>query len=75
MEVEISKEGLEEFVGLACRLSPENLSCDGEASRAWINQKLRAIRKEWKALEKEHGVSLTEGQVWDLDRKARGSNW
>jgi hypothetical protein len=64
--VNISAEGLEEFVGLASRLSPENLSCDGEASRSYINQKLREIRKEWKALEKKYGVRLTEDEVWAM---------
>jgi len=69
MKVDINREGLEEFVSLACQLSPENLTCDGEASEAFINQKLRAIRKEWKALEKKYRVRLTEDQVWDMKFK------
>ncbi len=60
------KEILNDFAGLACRLSPENLCCDGEISRAEVNRRLRQIQKEWKALEKELGRVVSEDQVWDF---------
>ena len=60
------KEILNDFAGLACRLSPENLCCDGEISRAEVNRRLRQIQKEWKALEKEIGHNVSEDQVWDF---------
>ena len=60
------KEILNDFAGLACRLSPENLCCDGEISRAEVNRRLRQIQKEWKALEKESGRVVSEDQVWDF---------
>lgn len=60
------KEILNDFAGLACRLSPENLCCDGEISRAEVNRRLRQIQKGWKALEKELGRVVSEDQVWDF---------
>ena len=60
------KEILNDFAGLACRLSPENLCCDGEISRAEVNRRFRQIQKEWKALEKELGREVSEDQVWDF---------
>ena len=69
MKAILEKEIMEKFVGLACRLSPENLSCDGEASRTYVNQKLKQIRKEWKALEKQLGKKMDEDDVWAWDRK------
>ena len=60
------KEILNDFAGLACRLSPENLCCDGEISRAEVNRRLRQIQKEWKALEKELGRTVSEDQAYDF---------
>jgi hypothetical protein len=39
------------FDQLRCELSPENLCCDGEASRSQIQAKLRDINACWKGLE------------------------
>jgi len=58
------KEIMEKFINLACDLSPENLSCDGEAPQSYIRQKLSRINKEWKALEKELGRKMGEDEVW-----------
>ena len=60
------KEILNDFAGLVCRLSPENLCCDGEISRAEVNRRFRQIQKEWKALEKEIGHKVSEDQVYDF---------
>ena len=51
------------FDSLICRLSPENLSCDGEISRTQINRRLADIRREWKVLEKQFGRKVTEAEV------------
>ena len=59
------KEIMEKFVDLACRLSPENLSCDGEAPRSYINRKLRQIKQEWRELEMKLGKSMSETEVWN----------
>jgi hypothetical protein len=41
-------------------LSPENLCCDGEASRAQINYKLRSIKACWVVLETLFGKKVAE---------------
>ena len=55
---------------LVGQLSPENLYCDGEISHSQAMTKLKQIRKEWKALEKELGRTITEDEVldWDIER-------
>lgn len=65
---------MERFVRLLGDLSPENLSCDGELSRAQINRKLLLIKKEWKELEKELGKKMTEDDVYCWDEVNRGLN-
>lgn len=52
------------FLNLACRLSPENLHCDGEISRAQAERKRKAIMKEWAALEKEAGRTVDQDEPW-----------
>jgi hypothetical protein len=53
---------MQQFFGLANRLSPENLSCDGEISKAQVQVRYRQIMREWAALERRVGqkVSLEE---------------
>lgn len=53
------------FSDLAGQLSPENLTCDGELTRAQISKRLKAIKSQWKALEKEAGETVDEGATWD----------
>jgi len=50
------------FADLACRLSPENLHCDGEITRAQAQRRYNQIMKEWKALEKKAGRRVTEDE-------------
>lgn len=50
---------------LCGELSPENLSCDGELSRTGINTKLRAIKGEWKEIEKKLGRKVSEYEAED----------
>lgn len=49
---------------IACALSPENLTCDGEASPRYVASRRRALKAEWKALEVEVGRRITEDEVW-----------
>jgi len=62
----MTDELFEQFMGLASRLSPENLHCDGEISRAQANRRYREIMKEWKALEVKLGYKTTEDEVWAI---------
>lgn len=52
------------FLRMACDLSPENLSCDGECSRAETMRRYKAIKAKWKAAEKEAGRTVSEDEVW-----------
>jgi len=52
------------FVSLACQLSPENLSCDGELSRSRVIARLRSLRAEWRRCERELGRRVTEDEAW-----------
>jgi len=65
----LDEEVFEAFVSLSCRLSPENLYMDGEASDAEVKHELRAINKEWKALEQKAGCTVTEKDIWQLENQ------
>ncbi len=52
------------FCDLSGRLSPENLTCDGELSRSQVNARRKAILKEWAAAEKQAGCKVTEDETW-----------
>ena len=54
-------------------LSPENLSCDGEASREHINSTARRLNKELSKLFKEIGREVSESETWNLPSVA--STW
>jgi hypothetical protein len=54
----------ESFLHLCCRLSPENITCDGECSHAEVKQRYAQIEREWRVLEKKAGFSVTENDVW-----------
>lgn len=50
------------FSDLSCRLSPENLHCDGEITRAQAQVRYNQIMREWKALEKKAGRKVSENE-------------
>lgn len=53
-----------EFSNLACRLSPENLHCDGEVSLAEAKRRRAQIMREWRALEANVGRKVTEDETY-----------
>lgn len=62
---------LEGFAGLLNRLSPENLHCDGEITRAQAARRRVVIMREWAALERKAGHEVSEDEVWkNLARRA-----
>jgi hypothetical protein len=69
----LSKEHFEAFERLYLRLEPENLTCDGEASRTEVMHRERQIKREWKALEAQVGHKVPYDQIeqliWDHWRK------
>ena len=64
-------EIMEKFLDLACALSPENISCDGELSRTAISARYNSYMKQWASLEKILGKSVSEDDVWSWDAQKR----
>ena len=62
MNEEIKKK----FSSLACQLSPENLTCDGELSNAQVNKRYKNLKLQWMALEKEVGREVSEEETWNF---------
>ena len=60
---ETEDELMNALCNLTSELSPENLTCDGELSRTRINEKLRAIKGEWKEIEKKLRRKVSEYAV------------
>lgn len=52
------------FLRLASELSPENLCCDGELRGRALQAKANRLHAEWRALEREAGRSVDEGETW-----------
>jgi hypothetical protein len=52
-----------QFESLANRLSPENLACDGEISRAQTHARYRQIMREWAVLERKVGRKVTQDEI------------
>ena len=67
----IQPKELEEFSELLCRLSPENLHCDGEISVSEANRKYKKLMNQWRNLEKKLGREYSEGEIYDLLRERR----
>jgi hypothetical protein len=61
----MSDEIKRQFSNLALSMEPENLYCDGEISAAQAKKKLSRIRREWKALERKAGRSVSLDEAWD----------
>lgn len=53
-----------QFTDLACSLSPENLTCDGELSQSQVKDRQKALMVKWWALEDKIGMKVTEDMVW-----------
>ena len=53
-----------QFEDLVCRLSPENLSCDGEITRSEANAKFVRLTAKWEKLERQIGFKVAETDVW-----------
>jgi len=62
----LTPEFLTAFGRLRNRLSPENLTCDGELSRSQVLKRKTAILQEWHALEKTIGRKVTEEETYNF---------
>jgi len=59
---ELSADLSAKFESLSARLSPENLSCDGECSKLEISRRYNAIMGEWRELEKLAGRKVSQNE-------------
>ena len=59
----MDNETYNKFAALVCRLSPENLHCDGECSRAEVIRRHNQIMREWRMLETEMGRKVTQEEI------------
>ena len=60
---EIAEKHFKKFNDLCCRLSPENLCCDGECSRSQTNSRYAQIMREWRVLEAKVGRNVTQEEI------------
>jgi hypothetical protein len=65
----LTAEQQEKFLDLSCKLSPENLTCDGERSPAEVKRRHAAIIALWRKLEAEVGRKVTEDEIWANHRR------
>ena len=56
----------EKFLDLACQLSPENRTCDGECPMHVVRRRRKTLLQEWRALERQAGRRVTESEVWGV---------
>lgn len=53
----------DKFINLVCRLSPENLTCDGECSPWEVKQRQSQIHREWRELERQAGRTVSYEEI------------
>lgn len=63
-----------QFIRLACALSPENLSCDGELPRHQVREREIHLRNQWKTMECAVGRKVSECEVEDWLREPVARN-
>jgi hypothetical protein len=59
------------FVKLACDLSPENLTCDGELSKSAVKEKYTSIMEAWKWLETKLGRKVSEEDAYNFESEVK----
>lgn len=62
----MSEDLLKQIRNCYIRLSPENVSCDGELSRAETKRRERQILTELKTLFKQLGREVSEAEAFNL---------
>ena len=70
----ITNELFDKFFALLTALEPEHLYMDGEATEQVAISREKALRRQWKFLEKHVGKEVTEQDIWDmyLQRRTNG---
>jgi hypothetical protein len=55
---------LRDLQAVECGLSPENLTCDGEASPAWVRKRSADLNRQKRALIKELGRTPSDRELY-----------
>ena len=55
---------LEQLKDIECQLSPENLTCDGEADPAWVRRESVRLNKAKQTLISQLGYEPTYNEIW-----------
>jgi hypothetical protein len=61
------RELLKDLLSVDCKLSPENLTCDGELPRAEVNRRARRLNKEREEIIALLGYTPTDEEIWHAD--------
>lgn len=59
-----TEEILEDFRDIECDMSPENLTCDGEACRSYVQAKIKALNARKDILIEELGRTPDDCELW-----------
>ena len=65
----LEAEILKDLLNVECALSPENLCCDGETSRAHVARQSALLNARKRSLIAELGRTPTEDEIWALAGK------
>lgn len=65
-------EIMHDLLNVFCGLSPENLTCDGEASNDHVVSQSRKLFAQLAVLEKELGRKVDESEVYRWEYKKMG---
>ena len=70
----VSNETLREALNIFTELSPENLTCDGELSRAEVDRRFRDLLRRLRKLTESDGITINDEcfvyREWDRRRAA-----
>ena len=67
----MKKELFDKFFALLVALEPENLYMDGEATKQVAISREKALRRQWKFLERYVGKEVTEQDIWNMHLQRR----
>ena len=58
------QELLKDLLSVECKLSPENLTCDGELPRAEVNRRARQLNQEKASIIAQLGYTPSDNEIY-----------
>ena len=62
--METKEQLLSELKRIECRLSPENLTCDGELPRSEVRRRAAQLNRERKTVIAKLGYEPSDNEIW-----------